>query len=202
MLATALRRAGQTPEEVANSMRAAADDGQDMFNVADALGYTGERLTSTATRVPHEGRQALAEVLMTRQAGQGERLANNLAEGFDTFDTAGRRVADRTAQRTAEANELYPATRSIIFRMTSPLIGSFVLRSTTSEKDVWKFHSSSWPPVEYHSHSRLSFAQTGGDFKVSRKVPVSMRGSPTRMRGYISCYVLWQEPFLDFDGGY
>ncbi|MBY3476073.1 hypothetical protein HFN78_35160 [Rhizobium laguerreae] len=112
MLATALRRAGQTPEEVANSMRAAADDGQDMFNVADALGYTGERLTSTATRVPHEGRQALAEVLMTRQAGQGERLANNLAEGFDTFDTAGRRVADRTAQRTAEANELYPAARA------------------------------------------------------------------------------------------
>lgn len=112
MLATALRRAGKAPEDIANSMRAAADDGQDMFNVGDALGYAGERLTSTATRVPHDGRQDLAETLMARQAGQGERLANYLAEGFDTFDTAGRRIADRTAQRTAEANELYPAARA------------------------------------------------------------------------------------------
>ncbi|NNG72347.1 hypothetical protein HLI18_21250 [Rhizobium laguerreae] len=111
-LATALRRAGQTPEGITNNMRAAAADGQDMFNVADAMGYTGERLMSTSARVPHDNRQPLAEALMARQAGQGERLANNLAEGFDTFDTAGRRVADRTAQRTAEANELYPAARA------------------------------------------------------------------------------------------
>ncbi|MGO7157033.1 hypothetical protein [Rhizobium leguminosarum] len=111
-LATALRRAGQTPESIANNMRAAAADGQDMFNVADAMGYTGERLMSTTARVPHDGRQGLVEALMTRQAGQGERLANHLAEGFETFDTAGRRIADRTAQRTAEANELYPAARA------------------------------------------------------------------------------------------
>ncbi|MBY5579620.1 hypothetical protein HFO52_03170 [Rhizobium leguminosarum] len=111
-LATALRRAGQTPEGITNNMRAAAADGQDMFNVADAMGYTGERLMSTSARVPHDNRQPLAEALMARQAGQGERLANNLAEGFDTFDTAGRRIADRTAQRTAEANELYPAARA------------------------------------------------------------------------------------------
>ncbi|TAX92015.1 hypothetical protein ELH97_08785 [Rhizobium leguminosarum] len=111
-LATALRRAGMTPEQVTTNMRAAAADGQDMFNVADAMGYTGERLMSTSARVPHDNRQPLAEALMARQAGQGERLANNLAEGFDTFDTAGRRVADRTAQRTAEANELYPAARA------------------------------------------------------------------------------------------
>ncbi|NZD53518.1 hypothetical protein [Rhizobium leguminosarum] len=111
-LATALRRAGMTPEQVTTNMRAAAADGQDMFNVADAMGYTGERLMSTSARVPHDNRQPLAEALMARQVGQGERLANNLAEGFDTFDTAGRRVADRTAQRTAEANELYPAARA------------------------------------------------------------------------------------------
>ncbi|QND39095.1 hypothetical protein HB771_17300 [Rhizobium leguminosarum bv. viciae] len=111
-LATALRRAGQTPEGITNNMRAAAADGRDMFNVADAMGYTGERLMSTSARVPHDNRQPLAEALMARQAGQGERLANNLAEGFDTFDTAGRRIADRTAQRTAEANELYPAARA------------------------------------------------------------------------------------------
>lgn len=111
-LATALRRAGQTPEGITNNMRAATADGQDMFNVADAMGYTGERLMSTSTRVPHDNRQPLAEALMARQAGQGERLANNLAEGFDTFDTAGRRIVDRTAQRTAEANELYPAARA------------------------------------------------------------------------------------------
>ncbi|MBY3590615.1 hypothetical protein HJA87_12075 [Rhizobium bangladeshense] len=110
-LATALRRAGQTPEQVVENMRVAAADGQDMFNVADALGYTGERLMSTSARVPHDGRQALADAIMTRQAGQGERLANYLAEGFDTYDTAGRRILDRTAQRTAEANELYPAAR-------------------------------------------------------------------------------------------
>ncbi len=110
-IATARRRSGQTPEQVGDAMRAAALDDQGMFNVGDAMGYTGERLMSTVARTPHNERQAVAEALQFRQAGQGERLANHLAEGFDTFDTAAARTAQRTADRGAEANRLYAAAR-------------------------------------------------------------------------------------------
>ncbi|ANL34115.1 hypothetical protein [Rhizobium phaseoli] len=110
-LATALRRAGQTPEQIANYMRTAAADGQDMFNVADALGYTGERLMSTVTRVPHDNRQALADALLTRQAGQGDRLSNYVADAFGATDTAAQRAAALTGARDTAANANYTAAR-------------------------------------------------------------------------------------------
>lgn len=62
--------------------------------VSDIDAFTGERLMSTSARVPHDNRQPLAEALMARQAGQGERLANNLAEGFDTGSDKRRHLDD------------------------------------------------------------------------------------------------------------
>lgn len=110
-LATALQRAGRTPDEIANALSAAQADGQDMFTLADAMGNSGQRMLSTAARNPHEGRQALVETLQQRQMGQGERLANALAEGFAAPDTAAQRAATLTANRATTADANYAAAR-------------------------------------------------------------------------------------------
>lgn len=110
-MALALRRSGKTPEQIRDIMTAAADDGQGVYNMADAMGYTGQRLMSTVARNPHDARQQVAEALLRRQAGQSDRLSNALAEGFDATDTAAQRTATLTDARGAEANRLYGAAR-------------------------------------------------------------------------------------------
>ncbi len=110
-IANALRRSGKSPDEISAILQSAQDAGQDMYNVADALGVTGQRLASTVARNPHDERQAFIDALRFRQAGQGDRLANALAEGFDAGDTAAQRTASLTAARDAEANALYGAAR-------------------------------------------------------------------------------------------
>lgn len=110
-VATALRRSGKSPDEISAILQSAQDAGQDMYNVADALGVTGQRLASTVARNPHDERQAFIDALRFRQAGQGDRLANALTEGFDASDTAAQRTASLTAARDAEANSLYGAAR-------------------------------------------------------------------------------------------
>lgn len=110
-IAQAVRRSGKTPDQIADIMRFAGQEGQPMYNVADAMGYTGERLMSTVARNPHEGRQAVAEALRQRQMGQGERLGQFVAEGFNAGDTAAQRQAALTDARTQTANSLYSAAR-------------------------------------------------------------------------------------------
>lgn len=110
-LAQSLRRSGKTPEQIARIMRVAADEGQSMYNVADAMGYTGERLMSTVARNPSEARQSVVEALRSRQGGQGERLARFVAEGLEAPDTAVQRAAALTADRQKTANALYNAAR-------------------------------------------------------------------------------------------
>ena len=110
-VATALRRSGKTPGEIAGILRYAAEEGQPMYNVADAMGYTGQRLMSTVARNPSGARQMVAEALQRRQAGQGERLAQFVAEGLDAGDSAAQRQAGLTTARTETANRLYSAAR-------------------------------------------------------------------------------------------
>lgn len=110
-VATALRRSGKTPDEIAAVLQSAQDAGQDMYNVADALGVTGQRLASTVARNPHDERQAFIDALRFRQAGQGDRLSNALAEGFEAGDTAAQRTTLLTTARDVEANMLYEAAR-------------------------------------------------------------------------------------------
>ncbi|MGK6313733.1 hypothetical protein [Neorhizobium sp. DT-125] len=110
-VATALRRSGKTPDEIAGILRYAAEEGQPMYNVADAMGYSGQRLMSTVARNPSDARQMVAEALQRRQAGQGERLAQFVAEGLEAGDTAAQRQATLTGARTTEANRLYAAAR-------------------------------------------------------------------------------------------
>ncbi|MBA8822619.1 hypothetical protein BRY73_24600 [Ochrobactrum sp. P6BS-III] len=110
-LETALTRSGSSKEKVAQALRNAIADGQDQFTVADALGHSGRRMLSTAVRNPNDARQEVFEQLVKRQSGQGDRLANTLAEGFGATDTAAQRGAFLTEARDTLANQNYRAAR-------------------------------------------------------------------------------------------
>lgn len=111
-LGAALRRADMTPDAVAKQLEDAALDGQGVFTVADALGNAGQRMLSTVTRTPNDARQTAVEQLLGRQAGQGRRVSNALAEGFDAPDTAIQRTASLTTARDDAADVGYSAARS------------------------------------------------------------------------------------------
>ncbi|SDJ18912.1 hypothetical protein SAMN05428983_0554 [Agrobacterium fabrum] len=110
-IGTALQRSGKSPEEIESIMRLAIDDGQGEYALVDALGHSGQRMLSAVARTPNDARQEVVGQLLTRQAGQGDRLANAIAEGFDATDTAAQRAAALTAARDAEANALYGTAR-------------------------------------------------------------------------------------------
>lgn len=110
-LGGALLRAGKSADDVATELQAARLENQPGFAVADALGLTGQRLSSTAARVPHEGRQEFVEALHARQSGQGRRITNALAEAFDAPDTAAQRSTTMTAARDAAADVAYGQAR-------------------------------------------------------------------------------------------
>ncbi|NKJ03477.1 hypothetical protein [Rhizobium sp. SG741] len=110
-LGAAMQRAGVTADDVANSIQSAIDDGQQGYAVADAIGNAGQRMLSSVARTPNDARQEVVNQLLTRQAGQGERLSNAIAEGFAAPDTAAQRAGALTGARDAEANLLYGAAR-------------------------------------------------------------------------------------------
>jgi hypothetical protein len=110
-LGQGLRRSGKTPDQIADIMQAAIEDGQSGYAVADAMGHAGQRLASTAARNPSEERQRLVEFLNRRQSGQGERLSNAMAEAFDGFETAAQRKTSLTDLRDTTANKNYEVAR-------------------------------------------------------------------------------------------
>lgn len=108
----AVQRSGMTADDVVNQLRAAHADNQPVFSVADALGNSGQRTLSTVARNPHNQRQNVVDFLTMRQAGQGRRIANALAEGFDAPQTAAQTQAAMTAARNAAADTAYAAARN------------------------------------------------------------------------------------------
>ncbi|OCP37210.1 hypothetical protein BC360_05085 [Ensifer sp. LC163] len=106
-----VRRSGMTVDDIAAALGRSQADDQGMYAVADAMGNSGQRMLSTVARTPNNERQAVVETLQARQAGQGDRLSNFLAHGFDAPDTAAQRAALLTAQRTATGNTNYTAAR-------------------------------------------------------------------------------------------
>lgn len=112
-LARGIAESGLTADEIANRVAQAAHEGQGEFTVADAMGNPGQRLLSTVTRGPGEGRTEAVNFLDQRQAGQGRRVANTLAEGFGAPETAAQTEGRLTAERTTEANRNYGAARGV-----------------------------------------------------------------------------------------
>ncbi|QIG74522.1 hypothetical protein EVC10_014 [Rhizobium phage RHph_Y25] len=108
----AMRRAGQTPDDVANALSDAAAQGQPEYMVADALGNSGQRMLTGVARSPGDMRQQIAEQLQRRQAGQGRRIQNALVEGFGNPQTQQQTEAALTALRRADADVNYPAARA------------------------------------------------------------------------------------------
>lgn len=106
-----LARSGKSADDVADDLVRATADGQPEFMVADSLGNSGQRMLSGVARSPGDMRQTIAETIQRRQAGQGERLVNALAEGFDAPTTANQARTGLTSARTSAANVNYGAAR-------------------------------------------------------------------------------------------
>jgi len=92
-LIAALKRSGQTVDDIKAKFSSAKKDGADEFMIADALKEEGQRLASGVARQPGEGGQALVDALNARQAGQSGRVVNALDEGFQT---GGKTAAEAT----------------------------------------------------------------------------------------------------------
>jgi len=111
-VARAIQESGQSPSQISLNMVQAANEGQGVFNLADALGNSGQRMLSTVARAPGAGRTAVVDALEGRQADQGRRVAAALSEGFNAPQTAAQqRTAMETARRTA-ADAEYGAARA------------------------------------------------------------------------------------------
>jgi len=111
-VARAIAESGRPTTEIANDVATAAAEGQPQFNLADALGNSGQRMLSTVARAPGEGRTAVVDALEARQAGQGRRISNALAEGFNAPETAAQAEARLTGVRDTAADAAYGAVRN------------------------------------------------------------------------------------------
>ena len=106
-VARAIVESGEAPDEIARALQQARVEGQGNFTVADALGNAGQRMLSTVARAPGEGRTAAVNFLENRQAGQGRRVRNALAEGFDAPETAAQAESRLTQARNGMRADLY-----------------------------------------------------------------------------------------------
>lgn len=107
----AVSESGRPIGDVVSDVTAAAREGQPQYSVADALGNAGQRLLSTVSRNPGEGRTQVVNFLENRQAGQGKRVANTLAEGFQAPVTPEQARESMLAARSASADKEYGAVR-------------------------------------------------------------------------------------------
>jgi hypothetical protein len=111
-VARAISESGRPTADIANDVVNAATEGQGAYNLADAMGNSGQRLLSSVARAPGEGRTAVVNALEGRQGLQGRRISNALAEGFNAPETAAQTEARLTAARNANADVAYSAVRS------------------------------------------------------------------------------------------
>jgi hypothetical protein len=111
-VARAASESGMNGQQIVQRITDAANEGQGMFTAADAMGNAGQRLLSSTARAPGQARTDVVDFLNSRQAGQGRRISNALAEGFDSPQTAAQTEARLTAQRGADADTAYTTVRN------------------------------------------------------------------------------------------
>lgn len=109
-----LQRAGMTPADVAASLRSAIADQQPMFNVADAMGNSGQRMLSTVARNPNGARQRVVDTVLDRQMDQGRRVAASLQDASGTPLTAAQYQQMLEQQRATAASRNYAPVRNDI----------------------------------------------------------------------------------------
>lgn len=110
-VARGLSESGMTPQQVAGEVGRAAQEGQGMFTLADAMGNSGQRMLASTARAPGQARTDVVNFLEQRQAGQGRRIAGALAEGFDAPQTGAQLEAAMTRARGDAADAAYGAVR-------------------------------------------------------------------------------------------
>lgn len=101
-----------SPQEVEAMLAQAEKEGQGVFNVADAVGNSGQRMLSTVTRSPGQGRTDVVAALDSRQGDQGRRMAGALREGFNAPQTAEQTRAAMAARAGREADVNYAPVKS------------------------------------------------------------------------------------------
>lgn len=111
-VARGIIESGRPTADIAADVGNAASEGQGVYNVADAMGNSGQRMLSAVARAPGEGRTNVVNALEGRQGTQGRRISNALAEGFNAPETAAQTEARLTAARGATADAEYGAVRN------------------------------------------------------------------------------------------
>lgn len=107
-VARGVSESGMSPAQIAAEVRDGVAAGHP-YTVADAMGNAGQRMLSTVARNPGAGRTAVVDFLENRQAGQGRRIANILAEGFDAPETSAATAAMLKTARSTAARANYGA---------------------------------------------------------------------------------------------
>lgn len=130
-VARAIGESGRSVRDLFYDMNNATAAGQGEYALADALGNPGQRLLSTVSRAPGEGRTKVVDFLNARQSGQADRVGGIVDEALGA-DRTGRQSADllrRQAQSNARplyaaANE-YPIqwTRETEAFLNDPIVG-------------------------------------------------------------------------------
>lgn len=111
-IARGISESGRSVRDIADDVGRANAEGQGMYTLADAMGNSGQRMLSTVARAPGQGRTDVVNFLEGRQAGQGRRISNALAEGFDSPQTAAQTEARLTQARSAAADAEFGAVRN------------------------------------------------------------------------------------------
>lgn len=107
-----VRASGKSPDDIANAVSRAAQEGQPEFRVMDALGIPGQRQASGIARSEGDAAAEIAEFLTQRQADQGPRVARFADEAFEMRGRTANQVAEglKTARGQA-ADVAYDAAR-------------------------------------------------------------------------------------------
>lgn len=111
-VARAISESGKTPNQISLDTIQAANEGQGAYTLADAMGNPGQRMLSTVTRAPGEGRTMAVDELNARQADQGRRLASTFRESFDAPNSAEQTRSAMTDQANREASFNYAPVKA------------------------------------------------------------------------------------------
>lgn len=108
----AMEEAGMSPDQIDDALMQAAQDGQDIFNVADVLGRSGRSALAGTTTQPGAARALAEESLDGRAANSTRRLREFVNEAFNANDaTAAQQRATQITSRADDARVNYDAAR-------------------------------------------------------------------------------------------
>lgn len=116
-VARAIHESKISPDQLSLDAVQAANEGQGVYTLADAMGNAGQRMLSTVARAPGEGRTAVVQALEGRQGDQGRRLSSAFREAFDAPQTAEQTRTRMVENANFEAGHNYAPVK----RETTPI---------------------------------------------------------------------------------